>query len=373
MNQREIRAFIYRSQKEVDEKIDLAHQALANDDLDQAEKLEKEISELKALIKEKEEELKKLKGQENEKMNRSNKTPNAHDYGFNPNHSSQEVRDFEHYIQTKEIREGLKTDSGYVVIPEEIVTEIQQIIEDELKLSDYVTVRNVEYGKGKVPLLKQDIQPLPLVEELQENPALSVTPYQEVEYNIKTHRGFLLVSKEALEDEKSGLVKLIKDYFARSIVSTENKAILESINSLEKIDATGIDGIKDVLNKRVLPNYKNNVILLNQSAFNVIDKLKDNNGRYLLQEKLADPTAKHISGASVVIVPDSVLPSNDSEGTHPVVVGNLKDAIVLFRRSKYEAQWTDYMHFGDGYMVAVRQDSKAFNKSSAFVLNFKEA
>ncbi len=364
----EVRGNIDYLKRKVDDKVKEAKDELDKDNIDKAEELEKEIEMLRQLIKEKEEELQQM-----EMSGRGvRKSPNLNELGVSlDGEKSQYTKDFEHYLQTKELRSGnIVTDSGFVVIPPEIVTEIQNIVEDELKLADYVSVRNVEFGSGKVPLLKQEIQPLPEVKELQENPALSVTPYQEVEYEIKTHRGFLLVSREALEDEKSDLVRLLKDYFARAILSTENKAILEAIKELEEIEAIGFDGIKDVLNTKVLPNYANNTILLNQSAYNEIDKLKDNNGRYLLQESIQDPTVRHINGARVVIVPNSLLPSNE-DGTHPIIVGNLKDAVVLFRRSQYEARWEDYMHFGDGYMIAVRQDATAFNKSSAFVLKFK--
>ena len=59
---------------------------------------------------------------------------------------SKEVRDFKRYIETRADIPGgsLKTDSGFVVIPEEIVTDILKLKEVEFNLDQYVTVKKVK-------------------------------------------------------------------------------------------------------------------------------------------------------------------------------------------------------------------------------------
>ena len=53
-------------------------------------------------------------------------------------------------------------------------------------------------------------------------------------------------------------------------------------------------------------------------------------------------------------------------------IGNLKDGIVLFDRSQYQASWTNYMQFGESLMVAVRQDVRILDEKSVIVIEFGE-
>ena len=282
----------------------------------------------------------------------------------NAKQQSKEYRDFKHYLETKELRADIKTDTGAAVVPEEVVTDIEEIRDQVTTLSDFVNVVKVEHGSGKIPVLKQDIPALPQVPELQQNPELAMAPYTPISYDIVTHRGFLRLSQEVVEDNRSNLVDLVTQYLGRSVIATENQAILNQLNQLEVIDAVGIDGIKTALNTKLLPNYVNNVIIVNSTIFNKLDLLKDKNGRYLLQDRVGDAPGKAINGVPVHVVSDKELP-----GTN-IVIGSLKDTVTLFRRSQYNLQWTDYMHFGQGFMVAIRQDCQLMNKEAAYLLNF---
>src|SRR5690625_3047421 len=69
----------------------------------------------------------------------------------------QEVRDFKNYLETRADIPGgsLKTDSGFVVIPEEIVTDILKLKEVEFNLDQYVTVKNVQNGSGNYLNVRQ--------------------------------------------------------------------------------------------------------------------------------------------------------------------------------------------------------------------------
>lgn len=296
---------------------------------------------------------------------------------------SQESRDFQTYLETRaaDIQGGsLKTDSGFVVIPEEIVNEIMKLKEMEYNLDRFVTVKPVSNGSGKYPVVRQSsVAALPEVAELAENPELAVKPFFMLAYDIKTYRGYFLISKEAIEDSAIDVLGELKQWMARTIAATRNAAILNVLKNgsagedgpttkFETVEATGIDGLKDAINLKVLPNYENNVAIMSQSAYNSLDKLKDGQGNYLLQQDVKDTTTRRILGARIEVLPDEMLP--DNAGAHQILIGNLKDGIVLFDRSKYQAQWTDYMHFGEALMVAVRQDARIVDKKSVIVVNF---
>jgi HK97 family phage major capsid protein len=293
---------------------------------------------------------------------------------------SEEYREFEAYLkgEKRDIQGGsLKTDSGFVVIPEEIVTDILKLKEMEFNLDQYVTVKPVENGSGKYPVVRQSqVAALPEVEELAENPELAVKPFFQLAYDIKTHRGYFLISREAIEDSKIDVIAELKQWMARTVAATRNAAIINVLKNggpgedgpttkIPAVTATSIDDIKDAVNLRILPNYEHNVAIVSQSAFATIDKLKDNQGNYLVQPDVKEASAKRLLGARVVILPDEML---GADGANTLVLGNLKDAITLFTRSQYEAQWKDYMHFGEGLMVAVRQDARLLDHKAAVVI-----
>lgn len=290
---------------------------------------------------------------------------------------------FESYLETREIEgDSLVKDDGFVVIPEQIITDILMLKEKEFNLDQYVTVKSVGNGSGKYPVVRQsEVAALPEVAELDENPALGVKPFYQLSYDIKTYRGYFRVSREAIEDAAVNVLAELMTWMARSIASTRNKAIINAIKNgtpgkvgnepgtlkFEQKEAKGMDGIKDVINLNLKPNYEHNVAIVSQTAFATLDKLKDKQGNYLLQPDVKEPTTKRLLGAKVEVLPDEMI-GEDSANT--IIVGNLKDGIVLFDRSRYQAGWTDYMHFGEALMVAVRQDVRILDEKAVIVIDF---
>ncbi|UXU65999.1 phage major capsid protein [Staphylococcus agnetis] len=391
------------TKRQIDLKIKHATRALNNDELEKAETLEKEIADLRTQIKEKEEELKKLQEKDNteetdaqpvvvEPTRAYRQAPNLNELGISIQDTkvtSQEVRDFTNYLETrKDIQGGsLKTDSGFVLIPEEIVTDILKLKEVEFNLDKYVTVKRVTNGSGKYPVVRQsEVAALEKVEELEENPELAVKPFFQLAYDINTHRGYFRISREAIEDAKVNVLQELKLWMARTIAATRNKAIIDVITKgstgsttsgfekegakLETKKAKSLDDIKDAVNLNVKPNYEHNVAIVSQTMFAKLDKMKDKLGNYLIQPDVKEKTQQRLLGAKVEILPDELL---GEKGKNTMIIGNLKDAIVLFDRSQYQASWTDYMHFGECLMVAVRQDCRILDYKSAIVIEYDDA
>lgn len=219
MNLKEkLQSAIEDAKRQVDLKVKIATRALEKDELEKAEQIEQEIADLRKVIKEKEEELEKIKEDEgNEPTNvledgnvRSIRSQaSALDLGITAQNTpvtSQEVRDFQNYLETRDDIKGgsLKTDSGFVVIPEEIVTDILKLKEVEFNLDKYVTVKKVENGSGKYPVVREsEVAALPEVEELAENPELAVKPFFQLAYDIKTRRGTSEFHVKQLKTRKS--------------------------------------------------------------------------------------------------------------------------------------------------------------------------
>ena len=356
---------------------------LESDDVEGAKTKREEVKALDVEISELKEQLKKA--EEAEKQNKEEVTEvTVQERSINrveiPGKATpQEVRDFKNYLETRADIQGgsLKTDSGFVVIPEEIVTDILKLKEVEFNLDQYVTVKQVKNGSGKYPVVRQSqVAALPEVAELAQNPELAVKPFFELAYDIKTHRGYFMISREAIEDAQIDVLGELKQWMARTIAATRNSAIINVLKNggpgedgpTTKIPAatvTSIDDIKDAVNVNLLPNYEHNVAIVSQSAFATIDKLKDGNGNYLIQSDIKEASARRLLGAKVVVLPDEML---GEDGANTIVIGNLKDAITLFDRSQYQASWTSYMQFGEALMVAVRQDARLLDHKAAMVL-----
>lgn len=350
---------------------------------EEIEKLDAEIAELKAEVEEKEE-MKRALSDEGDNKKEEVTEVTVEERAINrveiPEKATpQEVRDFKNYLETRADIQGgsLKTDSGFVVIPEEIVTDILKLKEVEFNLDQYVTVKQVKNGSGKYPVVRQSqVAALPEVAELAQNPELAVKPFFELAYDIKTHRGYFMISREAIEDAQIDVLGELKQWMARTIAATRNSAIINVLKNggpgedgpTTKIPAatvTSIDDIKDAVNVNLLPNYEHNVAIVSQSAFATIDKLKDGNGNYLVQSDIKEASARRLLGAKVVVLPDEML---GEDGANTIVIGNLKDAITLFDRSQYQASWTSYMQFGEALMVAVRQDARLLDHKAAMIL-----
>lgn len=349
-------------------------------------KVEKDVADIKKDDGEDDKEDDQPKNMENEGEQRNMHPAFAVQPGNQTKEDSQEVRDFKNYIETRADIPGgsLKTDSGFVVIPEEIVNDILKLKEVEFNLDQYVTVKSVQNGSGKYPVVRQSqVAALPEVEELAENPELAVKPFFQLSYDIKTHRGYFRISREAIEDSKVNVLDELKQWMARTIAATRNQAIINVIKNggpgedgentkipNEVVNGSTsketIDGLKDAINKHIIPNYEHNVAIVSQTGFNTLDKLADKEDRYLIQPDIKETSAKRLLGAKVVVLPDETL---GEKGSNTLIFGNLKDAITLFDRSQYQAAWTDYMHFGECLMVAVRQDVRLLDHKAAVVID----
>lgn len=377
-----------------------ANRALEEDNTEDANNYIAKIKELDERISKVEKDVDDIKKDDDEDDEKDNQTENTENKGeqrnMNPafvekplnqnEQDSKEVRDFKHYIETRADIPGgsLKTDSGFVVIPEEIVNDILKLKEVEFNLDQYVTVKSVQNGSGKYPVVRQSqVAALPEVEELAENPELAVKPFFQLAYDIKTHRGYFRISREAIEDSKVDVLGELKQWMARTIAATRNQAIINVIKNggpgedgpttkIASETVTGatsketIDGLKDAINKHIIPNYEHNVAIVSQTGFNTLDKLADKEDRYLIQPDIKETSAKRLLGAKVIVLPDEML---GEKGSNTLIFGNLKDAITLFDRSQYQAAWTDYMHFGECLMVAVRQDVRLLDHKAAVVID----
>lgn len=240
--------------------------------------------------------------------------------------------------------EGVGEDGGYTV-PQDIQTRINELRESKDALRSFVTVENVNTLSGSRVFKKRSQQTgFVEVEEGGNIPETASPKFTRLQYQVKKYAGFLKVTNELLQDSDQAIEDTIVRWLGDEGRVTDNKLILAELDKKQKKSIGNVDDIKDILNVDLDPAFRNtSIILTNQDGFNWLDKQKDNDGNYLLQPSVSSPTGKQLFGVNVVVVSNKDLPSaNDGEVTMaPMIIGDLKEGIVLFDRRNLQVRSSD--------------------------------
>ncbi len=149
------------------------------------------------------------------------------------------------------------------------------------------------------------------VAELEANPKLANPTIEEVDYKIETYRGYIPVSQEAIDDADYDITGLIAEEIADQELNTKNAAIAAILKTATPKSVTGLDGLKEVFNVSLKSVYAAKAVI-SSSLYNVLDTMKDNNGRYLLQDDITVASGKRLFGKEVVKLDDTMI--GESEG-----------------------------------------------------------
>lgn len=273
---------------------------------------------------------------------------------------------FEDFLKSGEVRDGLTTVEGAVVIPKEIL-DIQKVPNDPTQLASYVNRVAVTSGVGSLPVLAKNTARLASTAELAQNPELAKLSLTGVDYKALTYRGVLPVSMEMLQDAPE-IESIVSAYVSEAKALTEQYKIGEVLQKAQAVAVSEVDGIKDAFNKG-LSNY-NRMFVVSESFFAEIDKIKDADGRYLLQDSITAPSGKQLLGAPVVVVADDVL---GKAGEAHAFVGDVKAFSLEAMRSDIAVEWQDDDIFGKKLAVALRADWQVADAQAGKFLTFSPA
>lgn len=271
---------------------------------------------------------------------------------------------FEAFLKTGEVRDGVTTVDGQVIIPQEIL-DVQKVPTDPTQLSNYVNRVNVNSGVGALPVLAKNTARLTTAEELAENPEIDKLQLKEVDYKAITMRGVLPISWEMATDNPE-INSLVATYVSEAQSLTEQYKIGEVLQKAKAVEVADIDGIKDAFNHD-LSNY-NRMFVVSESFFAEIDKIKDADGRYLLQDSITAPSGKVLLGAPVVVVADDVL---GQAGEAHAFVGDVKAFALEALRNSIQVAWVDDDIFGKKLAVALRADFQVADADAGKFLTLK--
>ena len=257
------------------------------------------------------------------------------------------------FERMKEIRDVptatpyLKSDTdadGGLIVPKDVQTRINEYKRQyAFELQSLVDVERVTAPTGLRVFEKlADSVAFVNIDEWETIAEVATPQFEKKEYSLAQYAGILPIPRNLLQDTDAALLDTIAKFIARKTIVTRNAQILAKINAsyATKKALAGVDDFKDVLNVELDAVFANNAkIITNQDGFNVLDKLKDENGNYLLQPDVKSPTGKALLGKAVVLVPNRELPSKT--GKAPVYIGDMKEAIKFFDRGVYEITSTE--------------------------------
>lgn len=312
-------------------------------------------------------ELEELRG----KMKEYEKAPEKREKEKDMGKRSEEIEEarsaINAFVKSKgQVREGgfKEADAG-ILIPVEILAP-QEKPEDIVDLKNYVKNVSVNSASGKYPVIAKSGSKMSTVAELEQNPELSKPKISNIDYSIETRRGYIPISQEAIDDADYDVTGLIRDEINDQSRNARNTDIATVLKSATAKSVTGLDGLKDLVNKEIKKVYPVKFII-SASLYAELDKLKDKNGRYLLQDSITSSSGKMLFGKEVIVLDDEMIAG---AGELKGFVGDPKSFCAFFDRKQTSVEWVDNQIYGKLLAGIVRYDVKKTDADAGFYITY---
>ena len=240
------------------------------------------------------------------------------------------VRDFKDMVTSGKTEAG----NAGLTIPEDIQTTIHTLVRQYASLQNLVNVERVTTPTGSRVYEKfSEIKPLANLDDetaqIGDNDDPELTT---IKYLIKRYAGITTVTNTLLKDTAENILAWLSTWIARKVTVTRNQEILKVLDTASKKPTiANFDDIKDLqLNTLDPAIIATSSFVTNQSGFAVLAKVKDAQGRFMIQRDVTNPEQYRIGGKPVTVVADRWLP--DISGSHPLYYGDFKQAVTLFDR-----------------------------------------
>ena len=240
------------------------------------------------------------------------------------------VRDFKDMVTTGKTEAG----NAGLTIPDDVQTTIHNLVRQYASLQNLVNVEHVTTPTGSRVYKKfSEIKPLANLDDetaqIGDNDDPELTT---IKYLIKRYAGITTVTNTLLKDTAENILSWLSTWIARKVTVTRNQEILNVMDTASKKPTiANFDDIKDLqLNTLDPAIIATSSFVTNQSGFAVLAKVKDAQGRYMIQRDVTNPEQYRIGGKPVTVVADRWLP--DISGSHPLYYGDFKQAVTLFDR-----------------------------------------
>lgn len=336
--------------------------------------LESQVEEVQKELDQKSSEKESLK-MEIEELNEELRTIEGKELSMKKNRNKQTMETAEtrellnEYIRSKgQKREGLKTVDGGALIPKEVL-EPQKAKVRSVDLSKLVRVVPVTTGSGEYAVISKSKNKMTKTSELEKNPELAKTPINKVSWTVDTYRGELSVSKEMIDDANYNIMALVEEDAVNQEVNTKNFEIATILKSATAVNASGFDGLKDVINKKI-PSVYDVILVVTDSMFAALDKVKDKQGRYMLQPDPTSPTGYKFKNKVIYPIPDELL---GNEGEMKAFIGDAYEFVALFDREQTTVKWTPNEIFGEKLGLFSRFGLTKTNEEAGTFVTYTDA
>ena len=296
----------------------------------------------------------------------------------NTNDEVTPVQAMEAYIRAAgnldaETRSALTTESGKVVMPKEVITPAYELKDDGLNLAEFATVENVSMGSGSLPIVPADDTTTLVTKTEAEELSDTDLALKEVEYKVETRAGRIVISDEAKDDSAVDIIALCKKQLQRLVRNTDNQNILKLLATLPGKTAASLDDLKTIFNVNLNSSLKKTSMwIVNATAFNTLDQLKDNEGRYLLQPDVTAPSGFSLLGQPVFMLSDKAWKAAIS-GKANMILADMSQAVAVFRRNQVSYNWEKFDSYAQGLAIATRDDYKLIDTEAGFAITFGAA
>lgn len=262
--------------------------------------------------------------------------------------------------------DGVKKTDTTKITSEELVTTPIREIKTTVDLKPFTTIYPAKKASGKYPILKKATSKMVSVAELEKNPKLAKPEFEQVDWTVETYRGAIPVSQESVDDADVDLISIVAETVGQIKVNTTNAAIADVLKSFTAKTVANVDDIKKILNVDLDPAY-DVAFVVSQSFYQILDTLKDGNGRYLLQDSITAVTGKVLLGKPVFVLSDEIL---GASGEAKAFVGDFKRGILFADRKDLGLRWADNEIYGQYLQAVLRFGVKKVDAKAGYFVTF---
>ena len=262
--------------------------------------------------------------------------------------------------------DGVKKTDTTKITSEEIVTTPIREIKTTVDLKPFTTIYPAKKASGKYPILKKATSKMISVAELEKNPKLAKPEFEQVDWSVETYRGAIPVSQESVDDADVDLISIVAETVSQIKVNTTNAAIANVLKSFTTKTVANVDDIKKILNVDLDPAY-DVAFVVSQSFYQILDTLKDGNGRYLLQDSITAVTGKVLLGKPVFVLSDEIL---GASGEAKAFVGDFKRGVLFADRKDLGLRWADNEIYGQYLQAVLRFGVKKVDAKAGYFVTF---
>lgn len=262
--------------------------------------------------------------------------------------------------------DGVKKTDTTKITSEELVTTPIREIKTTVDLKPFTTIYPAKKASGKYPILKKATSKMVSVAELEKNPKLAKPEFEQVDWTVETYRGAIPVSQESVDDADVDLISIVAETVSQIKVNTTNAAIADVLKLFTAKTVANVDDIKKILNVDLDPAY-DVAFVVSQSFYQILDTLKDKNGRYLLQDSITAVTGKVLLGKPVFVLSDEIL---GASGEAKAFVGDFKRGILFADRKDLGLRWADNEIYGQYLQAVLRFGVKKVDAKAGYFVTF---